>query len=312
MRSPFSQWAESYVERGFSPMPVHPGRKWTSFAGKNIKKWQHWCDAPAKKTLMKFWVKADCAGICLACGYRGLVVIDVDDARAYPAVREVLGNARAPVKVGQRGASAFFVDPTGAIASKDFTASTDHDGKTLVQILAKGRQTVIPPTIHPDTRKPYRWVGQSLETCTVDQLPVITQTHIDEIGRLLAPLLPKPRPVERPILSLKPKKPDVENFELHRYNRWGQQALKTAVSDLSNQQRPGRNRRLFAICCGLGWLVHHQIVKHEDFVDAMLFACKSNGLIDTDGEKHTLVTITRGLKISQNDELPSLDRGRAA
>jgi predicted P-loop ATPase len=48
-----------------------------------------------------------------------------------------------------------------------------------VDFMSAGRQVVLPPSIHPDSGKPYRW-GRTLED--VDQLSILTRSQIEDIA----------------------------------------------------------------------------------------------------------------------------------
>ena len=58
----------------------------------------------------------------------------------------------------------------------------DSDGKKVLQILSTGRQTVIPPSIHPDTLEPYRWTnGRSLYDTPLGDLPLLPRDYRERI-----------------------------------------------------------------------------------------------------------------------------------
>jgi hypothetical protein len=83
-------------------------------------------------------------------GWRGLVAVDfdTDDTVHLLAMLEVLPPIRA-AKRGRRGFTAFYFDPSGDIR-------TERLG--IVEVLARGTQTVIPPSLHPLTGLPYIWI----------------------------------------------------------------------------------------------------------------------------------------------------------
>tara|TARA_B110001454_G_scaffold211112_1_gene226374 strand:- start:1781 stop:3607 length:1827 start_codon:yes stop_codon:yes gene_type:complete len=59
-----------------------------------------------------------------------------------------------------------------------------HDGKKkpVIDILGPGSQAVIPPSIHPDTKLPYHWVGaMTLTNTRYEDHPIIDWAVIDEI-----------------------------------------------------------------------------------------------------------------------------------
>ena len=184
----FSRWALSYWARGFSPIPILAGTKAPGAGGRLLEGWTQYCADAADKGQLAAWAQDKTCGLAVCTGYNGLIAVDVDSLKANAAVKSVLAGMGAPVKIGQRGCTAFFRDPSGEIRSSDFRATPviGPDGKrhqeTLVQILAAGRETVLPPTVHPDTRKPYYWHQGSLENCRIDDLPIITPGHIGALG----------------------------------------------------------------------------------------------------------------------------------
>lgn len=61
--------------------------------------------------------------------------------------------------------------------------TVDSNGKPIgiaVEILAEGQQAIGYGT-HPDTGKPYEWVGDSLLDIPIDQLPIVTGHQLDKL-----------------------------------------------------------------------------------------------------------------------------------
>ncbi|MDR3375870.1 MAG: bifunctional DNA primase/polymerase [Ancalomicrobiaceae bacterium] len=113
----------------------------------------------------------------------GYVLTAIDDDREYdsdpdhPMFRQLDAMMKgAPVKLGRRGATWFVRCEKGTVINRNLPyrkrpedpADWPDGGK--LQILGAGQQTVIPPSIHPKTRAPYRWVR---ELVPVDQLPIL-------------------------------------------------------------------------------------------------------------------------------------------
>ena len=70
-------------------------------------------------------------------------------------------------KEGRRGFTSFFVSDH-EIPSKDFKVSK----KCVVQVLSVGRQTVLPPSVHPDTGRQYVWMtDHTLVNTRIENLP---------------------------------------------------------------------------------------------------------------------------------------------
>jgi hypothetical protein len=126
------------------------------------------------------------AGIGIRCGDNGVVAIDCDDDQAAPAIMAMFPT---PVyKVGQRGGTGFYrAEPE--IPSENYYDST---GRLILQILSGGRQTVIPPSIHPNTGKPYSWInGHSVYDTPVSDLPLLPPDYREQLQKL--GYGPKPR-----------------------------------------------------------------------------------------------------------------------
>lgn len=58
----------------------------------------------------------------------------------------------------------------------------------MVDLIGPGRQTVLPPSIHPDSGAPYVWTGtETLEDVAPEELPELTPDIIDKVSAVLAP-----------------------------------------------------------------------------------------------------------------------------
>jgi hypothetical protein len=110
---------------------------------------------PSEEELARWGIGDTGVGIVGGAASHGAVAADIDTDD--PAIRGTLA-AVVPGstvrKVGKRGETLFFHAPH-VTASKKWLI----DGKVICELIGPGRQTVIPPTIHPDTNAPYRWSG---------------------------------------------------------------------------------------------------------------------------------------------------------
>jgi hypothetical protein len=124
------------------------------------------------------------AGVGIACGFNGVVALDfdTDDHAIINAVESVVGESFIQ-KRGNRGLTAFYRSST-PVESRGFNI----DGKRVVDLLADGRQTVIPPSLHPDTNKPYTWITPlGLEDVTPEHLPLLPEDIAERIEEALTP-----------------------------------------------------------------------------------------------------------------------------
>ena len=80
------------------------------------------------------------------------------------AIRAALGTILPTTlvrKIGNRGETMFYYG-----ADVPESKSWYINGKCIVELIGPGRQTVLPPTIHPETGAPYYWSGSArLEDC---------------------------------------------------------------------------------------------------------------------------------------------------
>ena len=187
------------VERGYSAIPIKPGTKqpghlykgepalmpeWTKFAKRLPTSFEveHW-----QSTIPDFGI-----GLVMSSDQIG-VDIDVDDSAIVEAIRLAVGPTPA-VKAGQKGETRFYLGP--GVESRSYNEYLPDPtqpcgyrrGRRLCDIIGPGRQTVLPPSVHPDTGLPYRWTGfAALDALDPDELPVITPETLDQIGEALRP-----------------------------------------------------------------------------------------------------------------------------
>ena len=141
------------------------------------ERWEEFCDRLPTEEECEIWEKTKPPRYGLVCGPASGVLwidIDSDDPKVIDAVKP------SPVrKRGRKGESrAFRFNPD--------IPSCKVAG--IIDILAYGRQTVLPPTIHPDTLKPYVWVTpDTLENFSVSDLPEFTVDDLNDLRRALEP-----------------------------------------------------------------------------------------------------------------------------
>lgn len=185
MTSPYALVGEKLIDNGYSAIPVMPGTKRPGdYRMKDwwgTSEWSRFCDRLPTPIEVELWNAWPDAGVCAPLDHKLKVIdIDTDDSELMAAVLAVLPDSEVK-KRGNKGFSAFYRG-SPAIVSAPFSV-----GKTrIVDLLAYGRQTVLPPTIHPDTGQPYHWLGsETLENVSIDALPILP----DNIAELLAEAL---------------------------------------------------------------------------------------------------------------------------
>lgn len=172
-----------YIESGLSVIPLKHESK-----APIIDDWSKYCRVLPSESLALKWdelLDAGKCGIGLCLGEAsGIVALDIDTDNP-----ETLSVAqRSPVsKRGAKGETRFF----------RFKAGVENNSQLLktkgIEILSTGRQTVLPPSIHPATKVPYKWTSQAtlldidasdlpeLDLEAIDLLPNIAQASSTEI-----------------------------------------------------------------------------------------------------------------------------------
>ncbi len=186
----YADIGERLIERGFAAIPIIPGTKRPGFFHPGqwlgLANWQRRFRGKAPSTSERQRWGAGDSGIGIITGpaSHGAAAIDIDtdDPKIMRAILAVLPPT--PIKKkGAKGETLFYCAPA-------ITASTSWsiDGKRVVDLIGPGRQTVLPPTIHPDTGLPYRWTGaETLIEIAPDELPELDADVADKISAALAP-----------------------------------------------------------------------------------------------------------------------------
>jgi hypothetical protein len=195
--SAYDRTRQQLVANGYHPHPIGPGTKRPTVIVNgeysDMVQWQ----SPGRSAAPSPQPGAG-VGARLGLQREGvwLVAFDWDDDDVAIAALGLFPSA--VQKEGRRGFTAFFVAHR-EIPSKDFRV----DGKCVMQVLSAGRQTVLPPSIHPDTGKPYIWTtNRTLLNTSVESLPELPNDYLDQIrdviesaGKTLDPEEePKPAP----------------------------------------------------------------------------------------------------------------------
>ena len=199
--SPFAQAYERLVANGYSALPISPmskapseyrGGKW-----RPMHEWQRFRDAPATGFIMRAWASWPGCNVGIVTGTRAnashmvaCVDFDTDDPDAILEMQRSLPSSLV-MKRGKRGHSAFYLVPNGTVGFRT----------TIVELLTDTRQTVIPPSIHPDTGRPYQWTGAAtLLDTPAAQLPVLSEDDIARFRDTVEALTQKPIPVALPVV----------------------------------------------------------------------------------------------------------------
>jgi hypothetical protein len=216
--SPYSAQAANYRENGLSVIPCadkakFPGTYTSAYGWRPASGWQKYCDDLPSDFEMSIWDKWPDAGICLALGPASAppgmqlvaVDIDTDEPIEVAAIKSALPGS--PVsKRGAKGETQFYL-ASMAVENKPFN---NANKRRLLDLLCNGRQTVMPPSQHPDcpacgTKSTvgadnhcgecgaegygaYRWLTiDTLEGYAVADLPILPDDIVERLTVALAP-----------------------------------------------------------------------------------------------------------------------------
>lgn len=209
---------------------------------------------------------------------REVPTVDIDNPDAFEIIRHLLPNTP-HIKAGARGWS-FLYRPSVADPVKRTRRFANGD-LVHVEILADGRQTVLPPSVHPDTLKPYTWLEGCYPLGAGPGPEELTQTHVQEIELALrtAGLLTT-RIVGTQAAD---DSPWVGNED--RYAKFFQTRLTDKFSIVSQAASGSRQQALNDAVLSCSSAVRVGALNVTELREAMHTACLNNGYIQTDGEK---------------------------
>lgn len=170
--------ALQYLAKGYSVVPLAPKQK-----GPKLQGWSKYCEVLMNPSdAQTFYGKNNNIGLALgeASGVCA-VDIDTDDPEIIKQIEKIIPES--PVKKrGAKGYTAFYKFngmPSKSVRNPEGTAGVDF--------LSMGKQTVLPPSIHP-SGKEYCWLTQqTLLTIDKESLPELTGSALDQLLSLFRP-----------------------------------------------------------------------------------------------------------------------------
>lgn len=170
--------AQRLLGNGYTPIRLEPNSKTPKATG-----WQ--VDHPTYESIERAFGRPSNIGVrlgdvqddgtCLIA-----IDIDLDVPELIRCVERAIGE-KVPAKQGKKGVT-YIVRMDSETKTHKIHWMRDNAKRAAIDLLGRGAQTVIPPSIHPDTGLPYRWlVGLPLEQISYDNLPVFSSALIDEI-----------------------------------------------------------------------------------------------------------------------------------
>src|SRR5215471_5585476 len=188
MVGPFEQHADRLLERGYAVVPIIPLTKRPGFFCNGqwvgLNDWTKRFNGRASLQAERAAWGRNGAGLGVLTGPASGDLIGVDIDSDDPDIIVALLRILPPTeikKTGARGETRFYRGP--GIAS----ASWRILGKTIVEIIGAGRQTLLPPTLHPGGSR-YRWLGpETLEDVEPGELPILPADIAASISATLEP-----------------------------------------------------------------------------------------------------------------------------
>lgn len=171
------------LKAGLSPILLKEGTK-----RPEDKEWEKWCREQPDEKQVEAWRKKGLnqIGLCLGSHLTAttkLIAVDIDNEEVQLPVSQAIGCVDG--KVGAKGITIFCSAPLGIENAKIRRKKKGEPVKApSVEILSNGCQTVVPPSIHPTTNQPYRWVGTPLYD-NLKNLPTFDEWVLDEIKAIL-------------------------------------------------------------------------------------------------------------------------------
>lgn len=173
----FADNALKYFECGYNVIPLRPNTKIPA-----LLNWSQWCENRQEGFQVENWAYSEphCnIGIPLGVA-SNIIALDFDNDvdNIHQGIAQLV--AGSPVKKkGNKGFTAFYRF-NGEAPKKWY-----KDGKAIVELLSTGNQTVIPPSVHPDTKAPYIWITpESLLDFTANDLPTLPIDFIEKVNQL--------------------------------------------------------------------------------------------------------------------------------
>jgi hypothetical protein len=173
----FAEWAPPYRNHGFYPRPVSPNTK-----ACHARDWQKPDPEIAHEVRERRLNDQGHHGVGLLMGSpfpdgTTLGALDIDCDEYFRIGRALLRDPPCG-RVGKKGA-VFFVRVRGRLSNPEFKVEGDEAkryGKVAECLFVK-KLCVIPPTIHPETGRPYEWIGKPLREVDFEELPIVEMSH---------------------------------------------------------------------------------------------------------------------------------------
>lgn len=115
----------------------------------------------------------------------GWMDVDTDDEMQISKIDAIMDLSNICAKRGMKGKTVFFRFEGEPKQSKYNLYLNGDKKKPVVEFNFTSGQTVLPPSIHPDTGTPYKWLSQSLLDVDIEDLSVIDESKIEYLQTIL-------------------------------------------------------------------------------------------------------------------------------
>ncbi len=283
--------AIAYAEAGVSVIPL---------TGKKAGFWADAQKRPSSIGRIQYW---DTAGqlnnVGIVCGAvsGNLVVIDCDGIGAVKMFTERFPELRQTFVVitgSRKGAHYYFYT---ALLPRTVRATGIDTGGALgnIELRADGHYVVAPPSIHPDTHKPYV-IGRAL--------PVKRLASLEYVGEWLNSIRPKmstaaaPKPsgagghTSDPVTGMT----DRDGKRINNPKGYARTALNGECEKVARTPSNGRNIQLNEAACKMGGFIGDGWIDRQVVEAALFGAAAACGLVKDDGARAALATIKSGIE----------------
>lgn len=210
MLSPFAQVASSYAAKGLSVIPIKPdGKAPGNYSdhgdGKGpiwglMNKWNYYESRCPTEFEIKLWSSWPDGGIGIPLGtLNGIIALDFDwDIDGLHAkILDLIEDS--PIKkTGAKGFTAFYR------YNGEKNGKWSKEGQSVIELLSSGRQTVLPATIHPDTKRAYVWLQtETLIDFDLTKLPLLPDDFYERMNELFERGAKPTGPTYRPVNNVR-------------------------------------------------------------------------------------------------------------